>query len=401
MIMNQIKIYILFFVTVTFFVACINKERQDQKQATLEMMARTDSKSEVVKEASDISLESLIKPTNEYANSRGAVTVLEQRYDEIQVPALGTVQYDNRQIGTVSSRVEGRIEKMYVRYRYQYINKGDKILDIYSPELLTSQQNYLFVLQNDKGNIPLLSAARQRLLLLGMTAQQLNQITSSGKPLFSVSVYSNYAGYVNEMQISQKGMNASASGQVTQPMQEIQTTPELSLKEGMYLQKGQPVVTVINANRALIILNINPDQQALVQPGNAVKITPETAPDKLFAGKIDYIDPFFRPESKTLTARIYFNNSSLKLPIGSQVTAFIFTKGLKGSWLPSSAVLTLGLNKIVFKKEGDGFRAVPVTTGINNNDKIQITKGLFTTDTVAVNAQYLVDKESTIKTKLP
>jgi Cu(I)/Ag(I) efflux system membrane fusion protein len=169
----------------------------------------------------------------------------------------------------------------------------------------------------------------------------------------------------------------------------------------MYVQKGQPLVTVINANRALIILNINPDQQALVQPGNAVKITPETAPDKLFAGKIDYIDPFFRPESKTLTARIYFNNSSLKLPIGSQVTAFIFTKGLKGSWLPSSAVLTLGLNKIVFKKEGDGFRAVPVTTGINNNDKIQITKGLFTTDTVAVNAQYLVDKESTIKTKLP
>lgn len=75
------------------------------------MMARTDSKSEVMKEASDISLESLIKPTNEYANSRGAITVLEQRYDELQVPALGSVQYDNRQIGTVSSRVEGRIEK--------------------------------------------------------------------------------------------------------------------------------------------------------------------------------------------------------------------------------------------------------------------------------------------------
>lgn len=181
---------------------------------------------------------------------------------------------------------------MYVRYRYQYINKGDKILDIYSPELLTSQQNYLFVLQNDKGNLPLLSAARQRLLLFGMTTQQLNQITSSGKPLFSVSVYSNYSGYVNEMQISQNSLNPSASDQITPPMQEVQTTPELSIKEGMYLQKGQPVVTVINANRALIILNINLDQQVLIQTGDAVKITPETAPDKLFAGTIDYIDPF-------------------------------------------------------------------------------------------------------------
>jgi Cu(I)/Ag(I) efflux system membrane fusion protein len=194
-------------------------------------------------------------------------------------------------------------------------------------------------------------------------------------------------------------MNENLNNQVQQPMQNIQTTQELSIKEGMYLQKGQPVVTVINGNRALIMLSIYAEQQNLIRAGDAVKITPETAPEKLFGAKIDFIEPFFHPESKTLSARVYFNNSSLKLPIGSQVQASIFAKGVIGSWLPSSAVLTLGLNQVAFKKDGDGFKAINVTTGMRNENKIQITSGLSFTDSVAVNAQYLVDKESIIKTK--
>jgi Cu(I)/Ag(I) efflux system membrane fusion protein len=245
----------------------------------------------------------------------------------------------------------------------------------------------------------LINAAKQRLLLLGMTAQQLNQIISTGKPLYSVSVFSNYSGYVNEIGFNRNSMNENPINQAPQTMQNIsQITQELSIKEGMYLQKGQPVVTVINANRALIILNIYAEQQNLIRAGDAVKITPETAPEKLFGAKIDFIEPFFRPESKTLSARVYFNNSSLKLPVGSQVQASIFAKGVIGSWLPSSAVLTLGLTQVAFKKEGDGFKAINVTTGMKNENKIQIIAGLSFTDSVAVNAQYLVDKESIIKT---
>jgi Cu(I)/Ag(I) efflux system membrane fusion protein len=395
--MKQIKYYIFFFVAISFFTDCTFKKKASEK--THIKMQRADSVNEAADQSPEVSMESLIKPSNEFVISSVPVTALQQSNEQMQVAALGTVQYDNREIGTVSSRIEGRIEKLYVRYRYQYLKRGDKILDIYSPELLTSQQNLLFVLHNDKENFPLINAAKQRLLLLGMTAQQLNQIISTGKPLYSVSVFSNYSGYVNEIGFNRNSMNENTINQAPQAMQDIQTTQELSIKEGMYLQKGQPVVTVINANRALIILNIYAEQQNLIRAGDAVKITPETAPEKLFGAKIDFIEPFFRPESKTLSARVYFNNTSLKLPIGSQVQASIFAKGVIGSWLPSSAILTLGLNQVAFKKEGDGFKAITVTTGMRNENKIQITGGLSFTDSVAVNAEYLVDKESIIKTK--
>ena len=76
----------------------------------------------------------------------------------------------------ISARVSGRIEKLYVRYRYQHIHKGDRIMDIYSPELVTAQQELLFLIKNDPANEGLIRAAKQKLLLLGMSEEQLNKV---------------------------------------------------------------------------------------------------------------------------------------------------------------------------------------------------------------------------------
>jgi hypothetical protein len=393
--MNRFTYYIFLFVLVVFTNCTSKKESSETSDTKLQSK---DSVKYATGQAADMPLDSLIKQSNGFIVSNVPVTTLYQSSEQIQVPALGSVQYDNREVGTVSSRIEGRIEKLYVHYRYQYINKGDRILDIYSPELLTSQQNLLFVLRNDAENKSLINAAKQRLLLTGMADHQLNQIISTGKPLYSVPVFSNYSGYVNEMGVNRTNPNENSSGASPQSMQNnAQTTQELSVKEGMYLQKGQPVFTIVNANRAIISLNIFADQQSLIQVGDAVRIVPETAPGKLFGAKIDFIEPFFRPDNKTVTARVYFDNSSLKLPIGSQVQASIFTKGVAGSWLPASAVLSLGLKQVVFKKEGNGFTANIVTTGMRNESKVQITGGLSPADSVAENAQYFIDKESIIK----
>ena len=116
-------------------------------------------------------------------------------------------------------------------------------------------------------------------------------------------------------------------------------------------------------------------------------------------GTIDFIEPFYRKESKTLTARIYFNNSSLKIPIGSQVRATVFGNARDAYWLPKEAVLSLGIDKIVFQKVAGGFKAHKVTTGILHQNHIQVTGGLSVTDSVAANAQYLMDSESFIKIK--
>ena len=344
------------------------------------------------KKLNDIRLESLLKPTNEFVISSIPVTSMQQREQQIEIEALGYIAYDTRQIGSISSRVAGRIEKLYVRYRYQKINKGQHILDIYSPEMMSAQQNLLFLIRNDPENITFIQAAKDKLLLLGMSNEQLQQVIRSNKPSFSIAVYSNYSGHIHEAGMSST-MNTSSTG-----MKDIALiTEELSLKEGMYVQKGQSVFVVFNPAQAWALLNIYGDNQGLLKKGNTVKVIPETAPGKDFSATIDFIEPFYRKDSKTLTARVYFNNSELKIPIGSQVKATIFGNSRNAYWLPKSSILSMGMDKVVFQKTGSGFKAQNVNTGILYKDQIQIMNGLSPLDSVAVNAQYLMDSESFIK----
>jgi len=167
----------------------------------------------------------------------------------------------------------------------------------------------------------------------------------------------------------------------------------------MYVQKGQSVFTVFNPDRAWVILNIYAENQALVRIGNRVRVVPETAPTKDFRAMIDLIEPFYRKESKTLTARVYFDNSNLSIPIGSRVRATIFGNTRDTYWLPKEAVLSSGIEKVVFQKSDGGFKAHKIYTGITHKDYIQVLSGMKETDSVAMNAQYLMDSESFIKIK--
>lgn len=342
----------------------------------------------------EVDLKSLIKPTNEFVISTVPVTTIQKREEQLEIEALGNITYDTRQAGSISSRVAGRIEKLYVRYRFQKIRKGQHILDIYSPELMTAQQNLLFLLKNDPGNNSFIQAAKERLFLLGMSNSQVQQVIHSGQPSLSIAVYSNYEGHIHEA-ASGPGMNPTAGN-----MKDISLlTEELSLKEGMYIQKGQSIFTVFNPGRAWVILNIYGDNQGIVKKGNAVRVVPETAPEKNFRGTIDFMEPFYQADKKTLTARIYFNNEKNKIPIGSQVTATIFGNAREAWWLPKEAVLSLGMDKIVFLKTDGGFIAGKVQTGIILQNQIQIVSGIAENDSVAANAQFLMDSESFIKVK--
>lgn len=339
-------------------------------------------------------LESLLKPTNEFVVSSVPVTTIQKREEQIEIEALGNIAYDTRQVGSISARVTGRIEKLYVKYRFQKITKGQHILDIYSPELLTAQQNLLFLFKNDADNKAMVQAAKEKLLLLGMSNEQLAQVITKGQPLLTIAVYSNYSGHIHEA-VKGAAMDAERSG-----MKDISLlTEELPLKEGMYIQKGQSIFTVYNPGRVWALLNIYGDNQSLVKTGNAVRVVPETAPTKDFRASIDIIEPFYQRNSKTLTARVYFDNSNLNIPIGSQVRATIFGNTKDAYWLPKEAVLSLGIDKVVFEKSDGGFKAVKVNTGITHQKHIQVLNGLTANDSVAVNAQYLMDSESFIKVK--
>lgn len=338
----------------------------------------------------DIQLEDLLKPVNEFVISSLPVTTIKKAEETITIEAIGSIQNDTREVASISAWVSGRIEKLYVRYRYQMIMPGDRIMDIYSPEISTAQQNLLFLLKNDAANTSLINAAKQKLLLLGMSNSQLQQLIKTRKASFTITEYSHVMGHIHEA--GQETMNAAGD-----MISSAVTTTPLAIREGMYVQQGQKVFALTNPNKAWAVLNIFPENQHLVKVGNPVKITPEAAPQKAFAAKINFIEPFFRQGSKTVTARVYFNNGSLDIPIGSPVRANIFGSTVNAAWLPQEAVLSLGINDVAFVKSNGGFVAKKVVTGIKQNGLVQVVSGLTVKDTVAANAQYLTDSESFIK----
>lgn len=344
------------------------------------------------KKIAGINLTTLLKPTNGFVISTIPVIALQRSTENIEIEALGSVAYDTRQVGAISARVSGRIEKLYVRFRYQKVYAGQKIMDVYSPELLTAQQNLLFLLTNDAGNTGFIKTAKEKLLLLGMSGHQLQQVIKTQKPSFTISIYSKYSGHIHETsgmaneKTTPAGMN-NASG----------VTEELSLKEGMYIQKGQSIFSVYNPARVWALVSIYADDQSSVKKGNNVRIVAETAPDKPFTGKINFIEPFYRRGNKTLSVRVYFDNSKLNIPVGSQVRATIFGGSHTADWLPTESIVSLGLDKAVFVKASTGFMPHIVNTGLVVKQKIEILKGLATTDSVARNGQYLMDSESFIK----
>jgi Cu(I)/Ag(I) efflux system membrane fusion protein len=341
------------------------------------------------REISNISLSTVLQSNNNTVISSIPVTTMQFSQQKIQLEALGSVNYDTRFMKTISSRVPGRIEKLYIKYRYQPVHVGDKVMDIYSPELLTGQQYLLFLIKNDPTNAALINAAKQRLLLLGMTENQLQKIISTGKTIFSATVYSPYSGHVHE------AGNMNSSG----PINQTNVTKGLSIKEGMYVEKGQSVFQVNDMNHVFVNLNFFPGENSLIKVGTPVTIIAETATDKKIFSKIDFIEPFYKNDTKTASARVYLNNSKLMIPVGSQVKVTLNIQTKFNNWLPKESILSLGLNKIVFLKKGDVFKAHPITIGISANNLIQILDGLNTKDSVAQNAQFLIDSEGFINLK--
>lgn len=350
-------------------------------------------KTKSVTEPKAVSLNTLLKPSNQQVIANIPMVHMMAREENIEIESYGFINYDTRQTGIITANFSGRIEKLYVKYRYQKISKGQHIMDIYSPELMTAQENLLFLLKNDPDNTLLINASKQKLYLLGMSDQQVNAVIQSGKANYAVAVYSHYSGHIHE-----SNGTAMNGYQQTRMNPAAFTTEELSVKEGMYVQKGQTIFSVFNPDKAWVLLNIFTGQAAMVKVGDKVRITPETDPSKDFRASISYIEPVYREGNKTLTARVYFDNSISKIPIGSQVKATIFDGDRSAEWLPEEAVLSLGLDKVVFVRNGESFLARKIETGITNKHLVQVLSGLDKKEAVAANAQYLVDSESFIKT---
>ncbi|MBC6611943.1 efflux RND transporter periplasmic adaptor subunit [Hymenobacter sp. BT507] len=303
------------------------------------------------------------------------------------ITAPGVISYDPRQFERVAARVGGRIERLYVRYRFQPIKKGQKLYDIYSPELLTEQQNLLFILKNKPIDQTLLASSRRKLELLGLTTAQVQAIEKSGRPQLRISVYSPADGYATEV------------GPETEANNALEQAGPLAIREGDYVQPGQPVLQLINTATVWALLQVYAADLARVQPGQAVEITlsdaPQAAPRR---GKVALVEPLITSSAPTATARVYLSNSGQQLKIGQLVTGRIQpATQARGLWVPTAAVLDLGTRQVVFRQQDHQLQPVAVVTGARAGNQVQITRGLTAQDQIAANAQYLTDSESFIE----
>lgn len=343
-------------------------------------------------------LEFLLKPTNTYVISQ--VTTVKPTAREMldTIYATGYITYDTRQINTVSARVSGRIEKLYAKYRYQRVEKGQKLVDLYSKDLETAQQNFLFLLKNDEENISLIKASEQKLLLLGLTQEQINQIKNSGKTIYSVSIYSPYSGHLHDITSSANATNNS-SGMESGNMATESSTQELQLREGMYVAKGQGIFNIYNTRKLWAVINLHPGTQNTVTIGQKVRIEIDGLKDKKIEASVNFIEPTIRNNEKNITARIYLDNHDNDIKVGAIVKAELESKKGNGLFVPASAIVNLGMSNVVFAKSGDLFKTRKVQIGTHSDNWTEITSGVTKDDTIAENGQLLIDSESFIKTE--
>ena len=362
--------------------------------------------------AVDTSLHYLLKPVNEQVVAAIPTVSPEYGTQIYTAKVEGRITYDTRNQTSIASRVSGRIERLYIKYNYQPVKKGQLIMEIYSPDLAAAQRELLFISRS--GNTEnMLQAAKQRLLLLGMTSRQISQILKTEKITYRVPVYSNASGYILEKSASPSaptpapsstvntgsaggGMdNMGAGGSTTSATSYPATgSSPVLIREGQYLNAGQTIFTVYRTGGLTAEFSLNPQIAARVDRNAKILIQRTANKEESVTGKIGLIQPVFSEGENFTVARIYLNNT--KLQPGELVAGLLPMVSDKSRWLPKEAVLSLGNRSVVFKKEGSVFIPKEVTTGITADKKIEITSDIADWQ-VAQNAYYMVDSESFIK----
>jgi Cu(I)/Ag(I) efflux system membrane fusion protein len=338
------------------------------------------------------SIEDLLKPTDNFIVGNYKTTTPKDTTLTIEINLPGIVAYDPNAAVNIAARMNGRIERMYVNYKFQSVTKGQKLFDLYSPELLTDQQNFIYMISDNMGNHEsIIKASKEKLLLYGMTNAQINALVSTKKSNPIITIYSPASGIIE----GTDSMVKSAGG----AMQNSGSTEPLAIKEGDYLKKNQTVFQLLNTNKVWGIFNVSQGNNSLIKTNQSIRISTELNENDFINARINFIETQFNPVDKTNRIRVYLDNSRSKLPIGLRLQGVVITNPMKGIWIQKQAMVSIGNKKVVFVKMGNGFKASAIQTGIEMGDYVQVVSGISASDAIAQNGNYLIDSESFIKTE--
>lgn len=338
------------------------------------------------------SIEHLLKPTDGFVVGDFKTTTAKDTVLNSSINLPGLVAYDPNSAVNIAARINGRIEKMYVHYKFQKVTKGQKLFDLYSPELVTEQQNFIYLVSNDSENTAILKALKQKLALYGMSTNQINALATAKRINPVISIYSPVTGIVD-------GTDGMVSTSIGTMQNTTATTTALNLKEGDYITKNTVVFKLVNTNKVWGVFNVIQGYNSLIKVNQSIQISSELDADAIVNAKVNFIETQLDPTDKTNRIRVYLNNEKLQFPIGLRLQGKVATNAVEGIWLQKQSLVSLGNKKIVFIKKGNGFQTAEIKTGIEINGFVQIVDGISVSDILADNAQYLIDSGSFIKTK--
>jgi Cu(I)/Ag(I) efflux system membrane fusion protein/cobalt-zinc-cadmium efflux system membrane fusion protein len=300
------------------------------------------------------------------------------------IRTFGNITYDERLIYTVNTKFNGWIEKLYVDFVGETVKKGQPLFDIYSPELVTAQEEYLLALQHNKslkespypiireGAQRLLNASRTRLKYWDLSDNQIKKIESTRKIQKTLTIFSPAKGVV---------INKNAF-------------------QGHYVKEGEHQYEIADLSTVWVDVDIYEYELPWVHKGMPAKMELSYIPGKIFAGKVLYVYPFLTAKTRTATLRLEFPNPDfhLKPNMYTNVTLESIISG-ESLVIPQEAVIDSGVRKIVFVALGNGrFQPREVKLGVEGNEDVfQVLKGLKEHEQIVISAQFMLDSESRLR----
>jgi RND family efflux transporter MFP subunit len=295
--------------------------------------------------------------------------------------AVGMVTFDERSLNVITTKMDGWVERLNVRATGDPIHRGQALLSIYSPELVTTQQEYLLALKNlktmQKSKIPeyqegarrLLAAARQRLKYWDIPDSQIDELQQTGQVRKTLT------------------LNSPVNGIVTKRM----------VTQGMYVKAGMPALEVADLSTIWVDADIYQYELPWIKVGQPVTMTLDYLPGESFQGRIDYIYPYMKEATRTARVRLRFPNPGLKLKPEMFAQVKIESPVIHNAVvIPSDAVLDTGTKQHVFIALGKGrFEPREVKLGVLGNDGMrEVLSGLKGGEEVVTSAQFMLDSES-------
>ena len=297
--------------------------------------------------------------------------VVEQGKTEKSIRLNGKVQVDERLVFTQSSHIPGRVEKLSVNFTGEFISKGQVIAYVYSPVLVTAQEE-LFEAQKIKDSQPaLFNAAKEKLKNWKLTDKQIEEIIRSGKKLEQFPILANVTGFVTKKMVNL----------------------------GDYIKQGDALFEVADLSTVWIVFDVYESDMTWIKKGDAVQYSVQSIPGKIFNGKISYIDPVIDPKTRVAKARIETSNKDLVLK------PEMFTSGTVESGkstiinssltVPKTAVMWTGKRSVVYvmrkTEQGVSFMMREVMLGSDLGESYVIENGLQLGEEIAVNGTFSID----------